>query len=93
MYERRMSCNFGIWWTILNVFFYMFQHDVVVQYTKQCFYWIPHPTKYVCRHQVMYPTLTGAGDSQSDDFLDQAYDGPFEMYMLHVATCYNGPIH
>ena len=61
MYERRMSCNFGIWWTILNVF-YMFQHVVVVQYTKQCFSWIPHPRKYVCRHQNMYPTLTGTGD-------------------------------
>ena len=61
MHERRMSCNSGIWWTILDVFF-MFQHVVVVQYTKKCFYWIPHPRKYVCRHQNMYPTLTGTGD-------------------------------
>ena len=44
----------------------MFQHVVVVQYTKQCFYWIPHPRKYVCRHQDMYPNqqamLTDTGD-------------------------------
>ena len=48
----------------LKCIFYMtlFQHVVVVQYTKQCFYWIPHPRKYVCRHQNMYPTLTGTGD-------------------------------
>ena len=66
----------------LKCIFYMFQHVVVVQYTKQCFYWIPHPRKYVCRHQNMYPTLTGTGDSQSEDFLDRAYGGPFEMYIL-----------
>ena len=28
----------------------MFQHVVVVQYAHKCFYWIPHPRKYVCRH-------------------------------------------
>ena len=30
--------------------------------------------------------------SQSGDFLDRAYDGPFEMHMLLVAICYSGPI-
>ena len=40
----------------------MFSHGVVVQYTKQCFYWIPHPRKYVCRHQDIYPTFTITGD-------------------------------
>ena len=42
----------------------MFQHVVVVQCTEQCFYWIPRPRKYVCRHKdaCMYPTLTSTGD-------------------------------
>ena len=31
----------------------MLQHVIVVQYAKYCFYWIPHPRKYV---------LTIAGD-------------------------------
>ena len=35
---------------------------VVVQYAKYCFYWIPHPRQYVCRHQDIYPVLTIAGD-------------------------------
>ena len=60
----------------------MFCHVVVVQYTKQCFYWIPNPRKYVCRHQDIYPTLTITGDSQFGDFMDRAYGGPFEMYIL-----------
>ena len=38
------------------------KHVVVVQYTKQCVYWIPHPPKNVCRHQDIYPTLTSTGD-------------------------------
>ena len=46
----------------LKCIFCKFQHVVVVQYTKQCFYWIPRPRKYVCRHQDIYPTLTIAGD-------------------------------
>ena len=46
----------------LKCIFCMFQHVVVVQFTKQCFYWIPHPRKYVCRHQDIYPTLTITGD-------------------------------
>ena len=46
----------------LKCIFCKFQHVVVVQYTKQCFYWIPHPRKYVCRHQDIYPTLTITGD-------------------------------
>ena len=48
--------NLAILWTghmadHLKCIFCKFQHVVVVQYTKQCFYWMPHPTKYVCRHQ------------------------------------------
>ena len=56
----------------LKCLFCMLQHVVVVQYTKQCVYWIPHPTyecigfltphKNVCRHQDSYPTLTSTGD-------------------------------
>ena len=46
----------------LKCIFCKFQHVVVVQYTKQCFYWIPHPRKYVCRHQDIYPTLIITGD-------------------------------
>ena len=30
----------------LKWLFCMFQHVVVVQYAKQCFYWIPHPRQY-----------------------------------------------
>ena len=46
----------------LKCIFCIFQHVVVVQYTKQSFYWIPHPRKYVCRYQDIYPNLTSAGD-------------------------------
>ena len=46
----------------LKCIFCMFQHVVVVQYTTQCFYWIPHTSKYMCRHQDIYPTLTIIGD-------------------------------
>ena len=46
----------------LKCIFCKFQHFVVVQYTKQLFYWIPRPRKYVCRHQDIYPMLTIAGD-------------------------------
>ena len=35
---------------------------MVVQYTKQCFYWIPQLRQYVCRHQNIYPTLASTGD-------------------------------
>ena len=59
--------NLPILWTghmadHLKCIFCKFQHVVVVQYTTQCFYWIPHPRKYVCRHQDIYPTLTITGD-------------------------------
>ena len=46
----------------LKCIFGMFQHVILVQYAKQCFYWIPHPSKYVCRHQDIFPTLTSTGD-------------------------------
>ena len=46
----------------LKCIFCMFQHVVVVQYNKQCFYWIPHTRKYVCRHQDIYPALTSTRD-------------------------------
>ena len=41
----------------LKCIFCMLQHVVVVQYTKQFVYWIPHPHKNVCRHQDIYPTV------------------------------------
>ena len=46
----------------LKCIFCMFQHVVVVQCNKQCFYWIPHTRKYVCRHQYIYPTFTSTRD-------------------------------
>ena len=46
----------------LKCIFCKFQHVVVVQYTKQCLYWIPRPRKCVCRHQDIYPTLTIVGE-------------------------------
>ena len=47
---------------ILKCVFGVLKHVVVVQYIKQCVYWIPHRSKYVCRHQDIYPTLTSTGD-------------------------------
>ena len=41
---------------------FFLEKEVVVQYTKQCFYWFPRPRKYVCRHQDFYPMLTITGD-------------------------------
>ena len=42
----------------LKCVFYVFKHVVVVQYTKHCLYWVPHPRRYGHRHQYMYPMLT-----------------------------------
>ena len=66
MYERCMSLNVGILYYYMadhpKCIFCMFQQVIVVQYTEQCFYWIPRPRKCVCRHQYIYSTLTSTRD-------------------------------
>ena len=72
---------------------YMFQHIVVVQYTKQCFYWIPHPRKYVCGHQDNLSCVDYCRRySQSGDFRERAHGGPLKMYILYILTYFSGPI-
>ena len=70
------------------------EHVVVVQYTKQCVYWIPHPHKNVCRHQDIYPMLTSTGYIVNLMIFGTGHMArPLEMYMLHVLTCCSGPMH